>query len=86
MKLSDRLDRDLLHADVAVLNDAGCEDATLATLGAAHAARTETLVKAVQCPTYGRALALELSKRFLEIAKQIEDASFQEPELISVGA
>lgn len=85
MKLAEKLRRDLLLADVGVLNDTGCEDATLATLAAEHAARTEALVKAVQCPTYSRALALELSRQFLTISNQIADASVQEPELKNVG-
>jgi hypothetical protein len=85
VNLEQRIRRDLLLADVGLLNEAGCEDKTLALLGGEHAARTEQLVKAVQCPTYGRALALELSQQFLNIAQQIEDASYQEPELIHVG-
>lgn len=86
MNLSDKLDRDLLLADVAVLEDAGCEDNTLATVAACHAARSEALLKAAQCATYGRSIAIELSKRFLEIARQIDNASYQEPELVNVGA
>jgi hypothetical protein len=75
----------LLLNDVALLEDAGCEDKTLATLAGDHAARTETLIKAVVCPSFARALALELSKQFLNIAREIDTASYQEPELVDVG-
>lgn len=78
-------ERRLLLADVKLLEDEGCEDNTLATLGADHAARAEALLKAVQCPSYARALALELAKGFLRVAEEIDENSYQEPELINVG-
>lgn len=75
----------LLLNDVALLQDHGCEDSTLATLAADHAGRIKTLLEAIQCPSYARALALTLSTALLNVAKGIDEITVQEPEIVNVG-
>lgn len=77
--------RQLLLNDVGLLNEAGCEDSTLATLAGDHAARVKTLIEAIQCPSYGRALALTMAQVLLDTAKGIDEITVQEPELVNVG-
>jgi hypothetical protein len=77
--------RALLRNDVALLDDMGTADNTLATLAADHADRTKTLLEAIQCPSYARAIALSISQKLLDCAKGIDARTVQEPELVNVG-
>lgn len=77
--------RDLLRNDVGLLQDLGTDDNTLATLAADHADRTKTLLEAIQCPSYARAIALQLAQKLLDCAKGIDSITVQEPELVNVG-
>jgi hypothetical protein len=77
--------RTLLRNDVGLLQDLGTDDNTLAALAADHADRTKTLIEALQCPTTARAIALTLSRKFLDVAHGIDAVTVQEPELVNVG-
>lgn len=72
----------LLLTDVDLLNTHNVSDDFMSTLAAEHAARTETLAKAID-PTLGRPLLVMVAGALLAAAKQIEDASVMEPELIT---
>jgi hypothetical protein len=78
--------KQLLKGDIELLNDAGTADPVLASLAEGHAARVKTLIEAIQCPAYARAFALTVANVLLETAKGIDAASYQEPELVHVGA
>jgi hypothetical protein len=75
----------LLLNDVGLLDEAGCDDKTLATLAADHADRFKTLVEAMECPSYARAFALTIANKMLDVAKSIDANSYQEPELVLIG-
>ena len=76
-------DKRYLNADIALLNRHGVADDVMSLMASQHAARTETLAKAVD-PTLGRALLLMISNQLLEAAKEIDAATFQEPEIVHV--
>lgn len=73
----------LLQSDIQILNDHTVADEVMAIMAAEHAARVETLGKAIE-PTLGRSLLLILADRLLAAAKQIEAATVQSPEIVHV--
>jgi hypothetical protein len=73
----------VLQTDIALLNDHNVSDDFMSLLAGEHAARFETLCKAIN-PSLGRALLLTAAGAMLAIAKQIDGATVQEPELVHV--
>lgn len=83
--VEDYIREQLLQGDIAILNEHGVRDNVLSLLAAEHAARCETFAKMVE-PTLGRAFLLVAAGALLAAAEQIAAATFQEPELTTVGA
>jgi hypothetical protein len=73
----------ILQTDIALLNDHNVSDGVMSFLAAEHAARCETLAKAVE-PTLGRSLLLIAAGALLDAAAQITDATVQQPEIFNV--
>jgi hypothetical protein len=73
----------ILQTDVELLNAHNVGDDFMSLLAAEHAARVETFCKAIE-PTLGRSLLLVTAAALLAAAKQITDATVQQPELINV--
>lgn len=71
----------ILETDVELLNEHNVSDNFMSTLAAEHAARVEALAKAIE-PTLGRALLVMVCGALLKAAKQIEDATTMQPELM----
>ncbi|HIV78909.1 hypothetical protein [Sphingomonas melonis] len=71
----------LLQTDIGLLNDHNVSDDTMSILAAEHAARTETLAKAID-PTLGRPLLVMIAGALLSAAKQIDAATVMQPELV----
>ncbi|SFJ51449.1 hypothetical protein SAMN03159338_1624 [Sphingomonas sp. NFR04] len=74
----------ILHTDIELLNKHNVSDDTMSIMAAEHAARTETLAKAID-PTLGKALLLMIAGHLMKAAKQIDAATVQEPELVTHG-
>ena len=72
----------LLQTDIGLLNDHNVSDDTMSILAAEHAARTETLAKAID-PTLGRPLLVMIAGALLSAAKQIDAATVMQPELVT---
>jgi hypothetical protein len=72
-----------LQADIALLNEHNVSDDVMALMAAEHAARVETLARAVD-PTLGRALILMIANLFLQNVKDMDAATVQEPEIVHV--
>lgn len=70
----------LLHTDISLLNQHGVADDRMALIAAEHAARVETLAKAID-PSLGRPLLLMVASALMAAATEIGDATFIEPEL-----
>lgn len=81
--IANRAAKDILAADVTLLNDLGVSDDVMSVMAAEHAARCKALALIVE-PSLGRALLLMLSGALLTAAKEIDAATVQEPELINV--
>jgi hypothetical protein len=73
----------VLQGDVALLNANNVSDNFMSLLASEHAARVETLCKAID-PSLGRALLLVTAGALLAAARQIDAATYQEPELTHV--
>lgn len=72
----------ILQTDIGLLNDHNVSDDVMSTLAAEHAARTETLAKAID-PTLGRPLLVMIAGALLSAAKQIDAATVMQPELVT---
>jgi hypothetical protein len=81
--LEDFIRDSVIEADIAVLNDRGVGDKTIAALAGEHAARVETLLKMID-PSFGRAMLLLTARALLSCAQQIDAATYQEPELTTI--
>lgn len=75
----------ILRCDVDLLNDLNVSDDVMKIMAAEHAARSMTLAKAIE-PTLGRAFLLIAAGALLSAADTIAKNSFQEPEVVHVGA
>lgn len=73
----------ILQCDIAMLNDHGVSDEVLSIVSAEHAARCERICKMID-PSFGRAMLLMISAALLSAAKQIDDATVLEPEIITL--
>jgi hypothetical protein len=73
----------ILQTDIGLLNANGVGDDIMSGLAAEHAARVETLCKAIN-PTMGRSLLLMVAGGLMAAAQQITDFTVQQPELVNV--
>lgn len=79
---ADQIREALLATDVTLLNEINVSDETMSLMAGEHAARVETLGKAIE-PTLGRSLLLMVAGRLLAAAKQIDLATVLHPELVT---
>lgn len=73
----------ILKTDIKLLNGANVSDDTMSLMAAEHAARTETLAKAID-PTLGRPLLVMIAGALMKAAQQIDEATTMQPELVHV--
>lgn len=81
-RIVDRVRDRILKADISLLNGINCSDDVMSTMAAEHAARCETLAKAID-PSLGRPLLVMAAKALLDAAKQIDEATTMQPELVT---
>ena len=82
-QIEEHIEESVLQNDITILNDLNVSDQVMKTLAAEHLSRSVTLAKAVE-PTMGKALLLTAAGVLISAAKEIEAATYQEPELINV--
>lgn len=68
--------------DADILNEFGVSDRAMLELATEHGSRVGALCKIVN-PTAGKTVLLGIAKYLLDVAKDVDRNSYQEPELVN---